>query len=142
MIMMNNNEEIIATTTILIVDNERDSLTVLSMSLEDEGFKVDSFNDPILALLNFKPSFYSLSILDINMPNMNGYEFYSEIRKIDTKVKVCFLMASEIYNETLRVLPPGLLDGVDCFIPKPVDIDELVKKVKKELNLRLSSCRI
>jgi len=60
----------------------------------------------------------------------NGYEFYREIRKIDTKVKVCFLTASEIYNETLRVPPPGLLDGVNCFIPKPVDIDELVKKVK------------
>ncbi|MGB8935554.1 MAG: hypothetical protein WCC17_10670 [Candidatus Nitrosopolaris sp.] len=71
----------------------------------------------------------------------NGYEFYREIRKIDTKVKVCFLTASEIYNETLRVPPPGLLDGVNCFIPKPVDIDELVKKVKKELNPRLSSCR-
>jgi len=75
----------------------------------DEGFKVDSFNDPILALLNFKPNFYSLSILDINMPNMNnGYEFYREIRKIDTKVKVCFLTASKIYNETLRVPPPVL----------------------------------
>lgn len=129
-------------TTILLVDNEPYNTSVLRMCLEDEGFKVDSFNDPILALLNFKPNFYSLSILDINMPNMyNGYEFYREIRKIDTKVKVCFLTASEIYNETLRVPPPGLLDGVNCFIPKPVDIDELVKKVKKELNLRLSSCR-
>jgi two-component system catabolic regulation response regulator CreB/two-component system response regulator ChvI len=67
----------------------------------------------------------------------NGYEFYREIRKTDTKVKVCFLTASEIYNETLRVPPPVLLDWVNCFIPKPVDIDELVKKV----NLRLSSCR-
>ncbi|MGB6590252.1 MAG: response regulator [Candidatus Nitrosopolaris sp.] len=129
-------------TTILLVDNEPYNTSVLRMCLEDEGFKVDSFNDPILALLNFKPNFYSLSILDINMPNMyNGYEFYIEIRKIDTKVKVCFLTASEIYNETLRVPPPGLLDGVNCFIPKPVDIDELVKKVKKEQNLRLSSCR-
>ncbi|MFY9794514.1 MAG: response regulator [Candidatus Nitrosopolaris sp.] len=129
-------------TTILLVDNEPYNTSVLRMCLEDEGFKVDSFNDPILALLNFKPNFYSLSILDINMPNMyNGYEFYREIRKIDTKVKVCFLTASEIYNETLRVPPPGLLDGVNCFIPKPVDIDELVKKVKKEQNLRLSSCR-
>jgi two-component system catabolic regulation response regulator CreB/two-component system response regulator ChvI len=69
------------------------------------------------------------------MPNMNGYEFYREIRKIDTKVKICFLTASEIYKENLRVPPPDLLNEVNCFIPKPVDIDDLVKKVKKELNL-------
>jgi CheY-like chemotaxis protein len=62
-------------TTILLVDNETDNTSVLRICLEDEGFKVDSFNDPILALLNFKPNFYSLSILDINMPNMNGYSF-------------------------------------------------------------------
>lgn len=61
-------------TTILLVDNEPYNTSLLRM-LEDEGFKIDSFNDPILALLNFKPNFYSLSILDINMPNMNnGYE--------------------------------------------------------------------
>jgi DNA-binding response OmpR family regulator len=77
-------------TTILLVDNEPGNTSVLRMGLEDEGFKVDSFNDPILALSNFKPNFYS-SILVNNMPNMNGYEFCREIRKIDTKAKVCFL---------------------------------------------------
>jgi CheY-like chemotaxis protein len=123
------------TTTILLVDNEPENTSVLSMGLEDEGFKVDAFNDPILALSNFKANFYSLSILDINMPGINGYEFYREIKKLDAKIKVCFLTASEIYNEKLRVPPTGLLDGVNCFIPKPVDIDELVRKVKKELNL-------
>jgi CheY-like chemotaxis protein len=61
-------------TTILLVDNEPDNTSVLRMCLEVEGFKVDSFNDPILALLNFKPNFYSLSILDINMPNMSSTE--------------------------------------------------------------------
>jgi len=42
------------TTTILLVDNEPDNTSVLSMGLVDEGFKVDAFNDPILALSNFK----------------------------------------------------------------------------------------
>ena len=132
---MNDENNYNIVTTILLVDNEPDSTSVLGMGLEDEGFKVDVFNDPTLALLNFKPNFYSLAILDINMPNMNGYEFYREIRKIDTKVKICFLTASEIYKENLRVPPPDLLNEVNCFIPKPVDIDDLVKKVKKELNL-------
>jgi two-component system, OmpR family, response regulator ChvI len=107
MILMNNKKNIV--TTILLVDNEPDNTSVLSMGLEDEGFKVDAFNDPILALSNFKPNFYALSILDINMPKMNGYELYKEIRKIDDKVKICILTASEIYNESLRVPPPGAI---------------------------------
>jgi two-component system, OmpR family, response regulator ChvI len=133
MIKMNENNNNIA--TILLVDNEPDNTCVLSMGLEDAGFKVDAFNDPILALSNFKPNFYALSILDINMPKMNGYELYQEIRKIDDKVKICILTASEIYNESLRAPPPQLLDDVKCFIPKPIAIDEFVKKVKEELNL-------
>src|SRR5207302_3288297 len=104
MIMMMNNKKNIVT-RILLVDNEPDNTSVLSMGLEDEGFKVDVFNDPILALSNFKPNFYALSILDINMPKMNGYDLYKEIRKMDAKLKVCFLTASEIYMESLRVPP-------------------------------------
>src|SRR5437899_9991443 len=133
MITMNENNNNIA--TILLVDNESDNTCVLSMGLEDAGFKVDAFNDPILALSNFKPNFYALSILDINMPKMNGYELYKEIRKIDDKIKVCFLTASEIYMESLRVPPHQLLEDVKCFMPKPLTIDDLVKKVKEELNL-------
>ena len=99
MIMMMNNKKNIVT-RILLVDNEPDNTSVLSMGLEDEGFKVDVFNDPVLALSNFKPNFYALSILDINMPKMNGYELYKEIRKIDDKVKVCFLTVSKSYQGT------------------------------------------
>ena len=133
MITMNENNNNIA--TILLVDNESDNTCVLSMGLEDAGFKVDAFNDPMLALSNFKPNFYSLLILDINMPKMNGYELYKEIRKIDDKIKISILTVSEIYNESLRAPPPRLLDDVKCFIPKPVAIDDFVKKVKEELNL-------
>lgn len=90
---------------ILLVDNEPDNTSVFSMGLEDAGFKVDAYNDSLLALSNFKARFYDLSILDINMPNMNGFELYKEIKKVDEKVRVCFLTASEIYHESLRVPP-------------------------------------
>ena len=98
------------------------------------GF-VGTLLGPVLAFSNFKPNFYSLSILDINMPKMNGYELYKEIRKIDDKIKISILTVSEIYNESLKAPPPRLLDDVKCFIPKPVAIDDFVKKVKEELNL-------
>ena len=118
---------------ILLVDNEPDNTSVFSMGLEDAGFKVDAFNDSVLALSNFKARFYDLSILDINMPNMNGFELYKEIRKVDEKVRVCFLTASEMYHESLRV-PPQTLNDVKCFIPKPISIDDFIKRVEEALS--------
>jgi DNA-binding response OmpR family regulator len=103
------------------------------MGLEDEGYIVDAFTDPILALSNFKPNYYSLVILDINMPKMNGYDLYKEIRKLDNKVKICFLTASELYNENLRRQTKEILNEVKRFISKPLTLEDLVIKVKKEL---------
>jgi CheY-like chemotaxis protein len=119
---------------ILLVDNEPDNTSVFGMALEDDGFVVDMFNDSVFALSNFKPDFYDLILLDINMPNMNGIELYREIRKIDDKVKVCFLTASEMYSEELRMQIQILDQDVKCFIPKPIRLFDLVNIVKRELN--------
>jgi len=48
-------------------------------------------------LSKFKPDTYDLVLLDIRMPNSNGFELYREMRKIDESVKVCFITAFEIY---------------------------------------------
>ena len=130
---MSHNNSATTTTRLLLVDNEPDNTSVLSMGLEDEGFNVDAFTDPILALSNFKSNYYSLVILDINMPKMNGYELYKEIRKLDNKVKICFFTASELYNESLRSQTKEILGEVKRFISKPLTIEDLVVKVKKEL---------
>jgi len=118
---------------ILLVDNEPDNTSVFSMGLEDAGFKVDAFNDSLLALSIFEARFYDLSFLDINMPNMNGFELYKELRKKDEKVRACFLTASEMYHESLRV-PPQTLNDVKCFIPKPISIDDFIKRIEEELS--------
>jgi DNA-binding response OmpR family regulator len=130
---VSHNNSATTTTRLLLVDNEPDNTSVLSMGLEDEGFNVDAFTDPILALSNFKLNYYSLVILDINMPKMNGYDLYKEIRKLDNKVKICFLTASELYNENLRSQTKEILNEVKRFISKPLTIEDLVVKVKKEL---------
>jgi two-component system, OmpR family, response regulator ChvI len=120
------------TNRILLVDNEDDNNIVFKMAFEDGGFEVDVYNDSLLALSNFKDDLYDLVILDINIPKMNGYELYKEIRKIDNKVKVCFLSASEIYDKKLqKVSPPS---DVKCFISKPIQMNDLVRTVKAELN--------
>jgi CheY-like chemotaxis protein len=50
----------------------------------------------LLALENFKSHFYDLVILDIKMPQMDGFVVYNEIKKLDNRIKVCFLTAGEI----------------------------------------------
>jgi CheY-like chemotaxis protein len=74
---------------ILIVDDDPEITKTFTMVLEDSGlYEVDSYNDPLIALQNFETNFYDLLLLDIRMPNMNGFELYDKIEKIDNKVKV------------------------------------------------------
>ena len=75
----------------LILDDEMDSNITVEAVLQDNGFKVDSYADSILALENFKSHFYDLVILDIKMPQMDGFVVYNEIKKLDNRIKVCFL---------------------------------------------------
>jgi DNA-binding NtrC family response regulator len=67
------------------------------------------------------------------MPQINGYDLYKEIWKLDNKVKACFMTASELYN-TLKMPPNEILRHTKCFISKPIDLDELVKEIKNMLD--------
>jgi two-component system aerobic respiration control sensor histidine kinase ArcB len=118
---------------ILVVDDEPDNASVFTMSLEDKGFEVDTFTDPLLALSTFKTGKkYDLLILDIKMPNMNGFDLYDAVRKIDNKVKACFLTAfGEGYTEEFEKRFPASLFYDISFIRKPIRMDDLVKKVNE-----------
>ena len=90
------------TKKILVIDDESDVTFTIRNILEDNGFEVDTFNDPILSLNNYKVNFYNLVILDIKMPKMDGFELYIKIREKDPKVKICFLTASALLSEELK----------------------------------------
>lgn len=115
---------------ILVVDDESDLTLFYRMSLEYHGFEVESFNDSRKALSNFKPNYYDLAILDIKMPNMDGFELYRKIKEIDPNLKVCFLTASELYYKEFREKEYNALDK-DLFIRKPIGNDELIKEIKR-----------
>lgn len=117
---------------ILVVEDEPDNASIFAMGLKDGGFEVDTFTDPLLALSTFKEGKrYNLLILDIKMPDMNGFELYEQIMKIDSKVKVCFLTAfGEGYTEEFKKRFPSSSLGVS-FIRKPIRMDDLVKKVNE-----------
>jgi two-component system, OmpR family, response regulator ChvI len=116
---------------ILLVDDEQDITFSFRMGLENNGFVVDTFNDPKEALSNFKAGLYDLLVIDIKMPKMNGFELYQEIEKIDNKAKVCFITAFEVYYESLREVFRTV--KVDCFIKKPITNEELVERITTEL---------
>ena len=65
---------------ILIVDDEPDVTFTLKKGLEDEGFQIDAFNDPLEALSYFKAGQYDMLLLDVKMPKLNGFELYKELK--------------------------------------------------------------
>src|ERR671919_453042 len=115
---------------ILVVDDEADLTMLCSLALEYYGFKVDTFTDPRKALSNYKPGHYDLVILDMMMPNMDGFQLYDEIKKKDHKAKVCFLTASELYYEEFRKREYNAIDK-NLFIRKPIENEELLKEVNR-----------
>ncbi len=118
---------------ILVVDDESDITFTLKRGLENSGmFEVDTFNDPQEALSSFKPDYYDFLLLDIRMPHMRGYELYDNIKKIDSKVKSCFISAYEINYQALREQFPTL--EMECYA-KPIEINELIRKINEELDI-------
>jgi two-component system, OmpR family, response regulator ChvI len=120
----------LTTKKILIVDDEADITFTLKEGIEKSGsFSVDTFNDPQLALSNFKSGYYDLLIIDIRMPGMTGFELYRKVRDIDSKVTACFITAFETYYEKFRqeFFP---LEEIKGFIRKPIQIEDLERFVK------------
>jgi CheY-like chemotaxis protein len=118
---------------ILVVDDDEDVTYTIKKVLENNGFVVDSYNDPTLTLSNFKPGLYDLLLLDIKMPKINGFDLYQKIREIDSNVKICFLTASEFFYKEYRSLRTHPTVDKACFIQKPVSSEDLVRQLNEVL---------
>ena len=127
------------TKRILIVDDDLDITFTFKKAFDEANrisgnkisFHVNTYNDPIVALSEFKPDFYDLLLVDINMPKMNGFDFCVKALEMDANPRVCFMSSEFINQEALREQYPSL--SIGCFIIKPVTIENLVKRVKTEL---------
>ena len=115
-------------TKILIVDDEDDITLSFKRILEIHGFEVDAFNDSKLALSKFKVNYYDIALLDIKMPNIDGFDLYKKIKEMDDNIKICFLTASEAYYQQFREKDYHELSR-DLFIQKPIELEELLKKI-------------
>lgn len=117
-----------------MVDDEPDITHVVEMVLEDNGFLVDSYTDPTLALSNFKPGLYDLLLLDIRMPKMNGFELYQNMKEIDSNVKICFFTASELFYEEYRRIEGLPKVDKEYFIQKPFKTKEMICQLNEILS--------
>ncbi|MGZ5547187.1 MAG: response regulator [Nitrososphaeraceae archaeon] len=113
----------------MVIDDELDICIMLKVVLEQNGFLVNYYSNPIIALDELKSNFYNLIILDIQMPEINGMQLYREIKKKDIEAKICFLTASEALFDIANKFTP-----VYTFIAKPVENNELIKIVNDVLN--------
>ncbi|MFL6357068.1 MAG: response regulator transcription factor [Nitrososphaeraceae archaeon] len=117
---------------ILVVDDELDILLALKIVLEENGFKTEAFSDPILALSSFIAGSYDLALLDIRMPRITGLGLYKELRRIDYKIRVCFLSAISNYQEFAKYFPTI---NENQIIVKPVDNQTLIQRINKIMSL-------
>jgi DNA-binding response OmpR family regulator len=117
---------------ILLVDDEPDITMSFKATLQNSGFIVHTYQDPLIALSKFKPGYYDLVILDIKMPKMNGFELYTGIRKIDNQVKVCFITAGEMFYDKVREEEERYcrLD-TERFLQKPISNVDLLKIIEE-----------
>ena len=115
---------------ILVVDDETDINTTIRQVLEDKGFQVDSYEDPHLALKNFKPHYYDLVIIDIKMPKMNGFTFHKEVMAQNKEVKTCFLTAGEFQPEHYSDDRFSSLSA-NCLIQIPIENERLLECIEE-----------
>ena len=127
-----NQQQVQENKRILLVDDEHDVNLTISLILEENGFKVDSFTDAFQALKNFTAGLYDLVLLDVKLPAMDGFSLCEEMKKLDDKVRICFLTAADrTYYEILRKHYPSIKENY--VIHKPVDNDSLLSLIKSVL---------
>lgn len=112
------------TKTIALVDDDRNILTSVSMALESEGFKVDTYKDGAEALQGLARKPVDLAVLDIKMPRMDGMELLRKIRD-ESQMPVIFLTSKD--DEIDELL--GLRMGADDYISKPFSQRLLIERI-------------
>jgi len=109
---------------VLIIDDDPDITLAFKLGLDSyyyyyenkRRFEVYIYNNPLVALSEFKPNFYDLLLTDVNMPHINGFELSQEILELDSNIKVCYMSAVDVNIESLRQVYPKVSFG--SFIKK------------------------
>jgi len=112
--------------SILLIEDEKNLLSVIKLNLEMEGYTVTAFDNGETAWQKFRGSQYSLIILDVMLPGMDGFELCTNIRKVDKHAPILFLTARGDAEDRIK----GLKLGADDYLAKPFHLEELLLRVK------------
>ena len=117
--------------SIAIIDDEKDLLFVYKKALELQRLKVVTFDDSSVALNELKVRYkkYSMILVDIRMPKVNGYQLINEIKRIDPSIKTILMSAYDVSDLEVH---DNLNDGVkiDRIMHKPFSLIKLINTVK------------
>src|SRR5262245_21060380 len=117
---------------ILVIDDNPDIVFTLRVGLEsDPAMQVFSFDNPVTALVEFKPNFYDLLLIDVNMPLLDGFQLAQNLVRRDLNVRICFMTSGEINMAAAREVHP--LKSIGCFIKKPITAEQLLIRIRAEL---------
>ncbi|GAB4234595.1 MAG: hypothetical protein Kow00121_62350 [Elainellaceae cyanobacterium] len=122
---------------ILIVDDLSDNLFLLQTVLEAEGYEVDTADNGSLALAKVEDSPPDLILMDVMMPDMNGYEVTRRIRQNPNLPFIPILLVTA-HEDASDI--QGLALGANDFIRKPIEFDRLLTRVAAFLQFRQNPC--
>ena len=113
-------------TAILIVEDEQKIADTLKLGLSENGYKTEVAYDGIIGLKLFESSPFSLVVLDINLPGLNGYDLCRKIRNKNSQVPIIMLTALSSLDDKIE----GYDSGADDYIIKPFEFKELLMKIR------------
>lgn len=117
---------------ILVVDDDPDSQAIIAEALRWEGYHIAVSSNGREALNYLKKDKFDLVILDMNMPDMNGLQILTDLRKSDAYVSVVFISGSNSPESIIQ----GLDTGADDYIAKPFDPLELLARIRAQLRIK------
>ena len=111
---------------ILVVDDDKNTRRLMRAVLEADGCTVTTAEDGIAALAAMDREHIDLVVLDVMMPNMDGYAFCSALRAAQSDLPVLMVSAKQLPEDRKK----GFLAGTDDFMTKPVDTEEMLLRIR------------
>ncbi|MFT4643765.1 MAG: two-component system alkaline phosphatase synthesis response regulator PhoP [Planctomycetota bacterium] len=111
---------------ILLAEDEKSLREGITLNLELEGYEVEAVTNGLEAVKTFSNQRFTLVVLDVMMPGMNGFEVCEKIRLTDPETPILFLTAKDTSQDKIN----GLKIGADDYLTKPFNLEELLLRIK------------